>query len=241
MQVSFDPNKVQFGQKTVDDALYGGIPKNSVVLITSPACEEKDIIVSRFIEAGLDQNEIVVSVSADNRGSQNSNIGKNKLFYQVICNAQADLDSTQCIAENCVKVKGVERLTELSVALTSLLNNITKNTENENPRRVVLDILSDTLLCNQSVNTRKWLRETITKFHQKQFTILAILNPHMHAKEETQSLLDLFDGQLDLYEKEIDGNALMFLRVKRLTNSRYSTKEIQLVREDLLIQKENNS
>lgn len=101
---------------------------------------------------------------------------------------------------------------------------------------LVLDILSDILLSNQSVNTRKWLRETITKFKQKNFTILATLNPHMHSKEDTQSLLDLFDGQIEIYEKEIENETRMFMRVKRLNNSRYSSKEIMLVRENLLIQ-----
>jgi len=239
LNVSFDPNKVQFGQKIVDDALYGGIPKNSVVLITSPACEEKDIIVSRFVETGLDQSEVVINISADNKISQNVNSEKNKLFYQVICNAQADNANTQCLTENCVNVKGVERLTELSVALTSLLNNISKNIEESKPKRVVINIISDTLLSNQSVNTRKWLRETITKFKQKNCTILATLNPHMHTKEEAQSLLDLFDGQIDLYEKEINGEPRICMRIKRLSNSQYSTKECNLIREDMLLKKEN--
>jgi len=239
LNVSFDPNKVQFGQKIVDDALYGGIPKNSVVLITSPACEEKDIIVSRFVETGLDQSEVVINISADNKISQNVKSDKNKLFYQIICNAQADNTNTQCLTENCVNVKGVERLTELSVALTSLLNNISKNIDESKPKRVVIDIISDTLLSNQSVNTRKWLRETITKFKQKNCTILATLNPHMHSKEESQSLLDLFDGQIDLYEKEINGEPKMCMRVKRLSNSQYSTKECNLIREDMVLQKEN--
>lgn len=239
LNVNFDPNKVQFGQKIVDDALYGGIPKNSVVLITSPACEEKDIIISRFVETGLDQSEVVINVSTDNKISQNVNSEKNKLFYQVICNAQADNVNTQCLTENCVNVRGVERLTELSVALTSLINNISKNIEESKPKRVVIDIISDTLLSNQSVNTRKWLRETITKFKQKNCTILATLNPHMHTKEEAQSLLDLFDGQIDLYEKEINGEPKMCMRIKRLSNSQYSTKECNLIREDMVLQKEN--
>jgi len=239
LNVVYDPNKVQFGQKILDDALYGGLPKNSVVLITSPACEEKDIIISRFVETGLDQSELVINVSADNRISQNVNSENNKLFYQIICNAQVDNTNTQCLTENCVSVKGVERLTELSVALTSLLNNISKSIDESIPKRVVIDIISDTLLANQSVNTRKWLRETVTKFKQKNCTVLATLNPHMHSTEESQSLLDIFDGHIDLYEKEINGEPIMCMRVKRLSNSQYSTKQCNLIREDMLVQKSN--
>lgn len=236
LAVVFDPNKVAFGQKTVDDALYGGIPKNGVLLITSTACEEKEIIVTRFVETGLDQSEIVVYIATDNKLGQNEKIIQSKSLYQVICNPQVDLGSLKCAIENSVQVRGVERLTELSVTLTTLLNNIEKISGQEKPKRLVIEILSDTLLSNQSVNTRKWLRETITKFKQKNFTILATLNPHMHSKEDVQSLLDLFDGQVEIYEKELQGEPRMFMRVKRLNNSRYSSKEVQLIRENLLIQ-----
>jgi KaiC/GvpD/RAD55 family RecA-like ATPase len=239
LAVVFDPNKVAFGQKIVDDAMYGGIPKNGVLLITSPACEEKEIIMTRFVETGLDQSEVVVYVTTDDKFGQNDKIMQSQLLYQVICNPQIDLGSLNCSVENCVQVRGVERLTELSVALTTLLSNIEKISGQEYLKRLVIDILSDTLLSNQSVNTRKWLRETITKFKQKNFTILATLNPHMHSKEDVQSLLDLFDGQIEIYEKELEGETRMFMRVKRLNNSRYSSKEVQLVREDLLIQHNN--
>src|SRR3989338_4677736 len=230
---------VAFGQKIVDDVLYGGIPKNGVLLITSPACEEKEIIVTRFIEASLDQSEIVVYITTDDKFSQNEKIMQSQFLYQIICNPQIDLGSLKCSTENCVQVNGVERLTELSVALTTLLNNIERISGQENSKRLVIDMLSYTLLSNQSVNTRKWLRETITKFKQKNFTVLATLNPHMHSKEDVQSLLDLFDGQVEIYEKELQGEPRMFMRVKRLNNSRYSSKEVQLVREDLLIQHNN--
>lgn len=128
--VEFDPNKVAFGQKIVDDMLYGGVPQNGVVLITSPACEEKEIIITRFIETGLDQSETVVYVSTDTKMTENEKIVQNKKFYQVICNSQAELMTPKCITENCLQVKGVERLTELSVALTTMLNNVTKTIEN---------------------------------------------------------------------------------------------------------------
>jgi len=237
IDVSFDPNRVAFGQKIVDDTLYGGIPKNSVMLITAPACEEKDLIVTRFMETGLDQSEIVVSISSDSIMDQNSKAVLNQAFYQVICNPQAELVASQGNAENTVMVKGVERLTELSVALTTLLNNISRIPENiAKPKRLVVDILSDTLLSNQSVNTRKWLRETITKFKARNFTILSILNPHMHAKEEVQALLDLFDGQIELYEKDVEGYTKMYMHVKRMKNSRYSTRETELIRENMWIQ-----
>ena len=91
------------------------------------------------------------------------------------------------------------------------------------------------LLSNQSVNTRKWLRETVTKLKAKGFTILALLNPHMHTKEETQALLDLFDGQISLFEKDIQGNTRIFMQVKRMNNTKYSSKDTILIKENLWV------
>lgn len=240
LNVQFDPAKMPSGYKIVDDALYGGIPKNSAVVVTSPACEERDILLTKFIETGLDQKEIVVYISTDNVVLKNLKDVQALKFYNVICNAQADLmvPSDPAI-KNITKIKGVDRLTELSMALTSLLNAISPEAEEAQPRRLVLSIISDMLLSSQAVNTRKWLTETITKFKVKNFTILALLNPYMHSKEETHAIVDLFDGQIDLYEKDVGGVPRICMRVKRLSNSRYSSKEVDLTREDLWIQEKS--
>lgn len=230
LEVMFDPNKVAFGVKIVDDVLYGGIPNNSSVLVTSMPCEEKDLMVTRFIETGLDQSENVVYISTDDAMMKNQKCSQKEKFFQVVCSAQADLMVAEGV-KNITKVKGIDHLTELSMALTSLLNNISNS---DKPGRLVLNILSDMLLSSQSLNTRKWMRETITKFKIKNFTILGILNPHMHSKEDANALLDLFDGQIDLYEKEEQGTAQMYMRVKRMNNAKYSSKETMLPREELV-------
>ena len=229
--VNFDKNRISFGVKPVDDALYGGLQKNSVVLISSPAFEEKNILVNRFIESGLDESEIVVNVSDGTK--QNQELNKNNKYFQIICNSHI---SQQENNPNNVILKDAERLTEISMSLTTILNNIAKIDEDgSSHKRLVLDIVSDVLLTNKSVNTRKWLRETISKFKSKNFTILAILNPLMHPAEETQALFDLFEGKIEISEKEENGEDKITLKIKRLDGIKYSSKGIQLIREDLLV------
>lgn len=237
-EVIFDSNKIHFGIKMVDDALYGGIPKNSVVLITSPASEEKDNLLTKFVESGLDENGIVIYLASDFKMAQNDRISNNPEFFEIICNAQAEVRRTEQKGDmHCIKISGVERLNELTSSITTMLGNVSKQDDFDNKqKRIVIDVLSDMLLSNQSVNTRKWLRETITKLKAKGFTILALLNPHMHTKEDTQALLDLFDGQINIYEKEIHGNSRFFMQVKRMNNSKYSSKETILIKENLTIE-----
>jgi len=118
------------------------------------------------------------------------------------------------------------------------MNNIKQSVDGK-PRRVVLDIVSDVLLSNQSINTRKWLRETIAKFKHGNFTIVAIMNPYMHSKEEIQALLDIFDGQIELYEKETSSSITqIFMRVKRMNNTEYSNREVSFSSEELAAKKQ---
>src|SRR3989338_4121627 len=238
-KVHFDTNKIPFGNKILDDVLYGGLVKNSAVLIMSPHCTEKEIISTRFIETGLENNETVINISCDGRMSQNDKIAKNDNYYNVVCHPHAELEMSPNIAkERAVIVKGVERLTEISVAFTTLMNNIKQSVDGK-PRRVVLDIVSDVLLSNQSINTRKWLRETIAKFKHGNFTIVAIMNPYMHSKEEIQALLDIFDGQIELYEKETSSSITqIFMRVKRMNNTEYSNREVSFSSEELAAKKQ---
>ena len=70
------------------------------------------------------------------------------------------------------------------------------------PKRVVLDILSDILLRHKALQTRKWLTEFLERLRSKNITTLAVVNPHMHADEEVQAVVGLFDGNLEIVEEE---------------------------------------
>lgn len=104
-KIRFDPTKISLGQKVVDSALYGGIPRNSVMLITSPACVEKDLLGSKFIEMGLNKDEIVVYVSSNDKIGQTESTIENQRFYRIICNAKVEVRRTsEGIPEYKIKV-----------------------------------------------------------------------------------------------------------------------------------------
>ena len=54
---------------------------------------------------------------------------------------------------------------------------------------------------------------------------LAIEGKGMHPAEETQAVLDLFDGEISIYEKETPKGSAMFLKVKKMTGQKYSKEE----------------
>lgn len=44
--------RVSTGYKDLDSLLLGGIPENYAIILTSPSCDEKDLLIKRFLEAG---------------------------------------------------------------------------------------------------------------------------------------------------------------------------------------------
>ena len=65
------------------------------------------------------------------------------------------------------------------------------------------------------------------------FTVLAIINPHMHPSEEVQAILGLFDGEIKISETETNKGVQKSLRIRKLCNKDYLENEITLTKEKI--------
>jgi len=50
----------------------------------------------------------------------------------------------------------------------------------------------------------------------------------MHAQEETHAVLDMFEGEISIYEKEKQTDMTKYLRIKKMYNQRYLESELPL-------------
>jgi KaiC/GvpD/RAD55 family RecA-like ATPase len=223
------PERIPSGCGDIDNLMLGGIPEKYSVLLTSPSCDERDLLIRRFLEEGARKGESTFHVTA--------NVGNAKAlaeecqtnFCLFLCNPRAD----EIIKglPNVFKLKGVENLTEISIALTSALRKLDISTTG--PRRACIEIISDALLQHHTVSTRRWLTSIISELRSKGFTTLAVMNPHMHHQEEVQAILDLFEGEISVYEKETRKGLEKFVRIKKMYNQRYLEIELSLKKERL--------
>jgi hypothetical protein len=55
--------------------------------------------------------------------------------------------------------------------------------------------------------------------------------PRMHPSEELYSILGLFEGEIDIYEKETEKDVEKFLEIKRMSNQEFLEDEMLLTRE----------
>ncbi|UCE96588.1 MAG: hypothetical protein JSV51_03035 [Candidatus Bathyarchaeota archaeon] len=216
------PSHITTGYGDLDDLLFGGIPRNYALILTSPSCDERDLLIRRFLEAGAKSGEIIFCVTID-PGVAKSVVEEFPNFYLFICNPQADKIITD--RPNVFKLKGVENLTDINIALFSAFRKLKPV---KGVRRACIEIISDVLLQHHAVKTRRWLNALIPELKTNGFTTLAVFNPEMHSSQEISAVLDVFEGEINIRKKGTE----KLLKIEKMTNKKYSKNELSLKIDD---------
>jgi KaiC/GvpD/RAD55 family RecA-like ATPase len=222
------PGRVPTGYVDLDNLLFGGIPENYSVILESPSSDETEHLIRKFIETGVRNGQTTYLVSAEVGEFANLAEEYPRLFSLFLCNPRADvLIKSQ---PNVFKIKGIEGLTDLDIAMLKSFRTLTSES---GPRRLCIKIVSDVLLQHHAIVTRKWLGGLLADFKSKGFTTLAVINQEMHPTEEVQAIISLFDGEIRVTERETERGLEKFLRIRKMCSQRYLDNEITLTREKL--------
>jgi tetratricopeptide (TPR) repeat protein/KaiC/GvpD/RAD55 family RecA-like ATPase len=231
-EVASRPKPISYiatGYADLDRLLYGGIPPNYAVVLTSPSCDERDLLIGNFLGAGVKNGEVTFYVTISPGDVKSLAESFQPSFYLFVCNPQADAIVKSL--PNVFKLKGVENLTEISIALTSAIHKLEPS--QKGLRRICIELVSDVLLQHHAVQTRRWLAALIPELKAAGFSTLAVIDPRMHPSEELYAILGLFEGEISIYEKETEKGLQKFLKIKKMSNQKYSDNELLLRREDL--------
>ena len=141
---------VTTGYPILDTLLCGGMPQKFAVGLTSPSCDERDLLIKRFLETGAENGETTFYVTIDPTLAGDLARKYSSTFYLFVCNPQGEaiLKNTP----NISILKGVENLTNLSLALTSAIRKL--NPSQKGTKRICLNVVSDVLLQHGAVQTR---------------------------------------------------------------------------------------
>ena len=219
------PGRIATGYQDLDNLLYGGIPEGYAVALTSPSCDEKDLLIKKFLETGTRKGDTTFYVTIDPGELKSLAEQYQSSFHLFICNPRANMMIESL--PNVFELKGVENLTEISIALTSAIHKL--DASQKGPRRACIEIVSDALLQHHAVQTRRWLAGLISELRLNGFTTLAVMDPEMHPSQEVRAVLDLFEGQIAIYEKETEKG----LKVRKMRNQKYSENELTLRKESM--------
>jgi len=223
------PGRITTGHKDLDRLLFGGIPENYAVILTSPSYDERDLLIRRFLEAGVKEGQVTFYVTTKVSGVTALAEKFQSNFYVFICNPEADVIIKRL--PNVFKLKGVENLTDINITLSSALRKLNKSLEG--PRRACIEILSDVLLQHRAVQTRRWLNALIARFKSNGFTTLTVMDPGMHPPQEARAIVGVFDGEMNIFEKRTRKGLERFLRIEKMYNRRYSKSDLPFQEERL--------
>jgi KaiC/GvpD/RAD55 family RecA-like ATPase/tetratricopeptide (TPR) repeat protein len=222
------PGRLPTGTSELDRLLYGGIPEGYAVALVSPSFEERQRLIDRYVVAGLENGQATFYLTAEPGRAKSLAEEYPSSLFLFVCNPRADLMAKDL--PNIYKLKGVDSLTEIDIALTKASRQLSASPDR---RRACIEIVSDVLLQHHAITTRKWLSGLIQELKSKGFTTLAVVNPRMHPSEETEAVLGLFDGMVSITEKDDEKKNRKVLKILRLRNQRYSENELALTEEEM--------
>jgi len=223
------PSLITTGYEDLDDLLHGGIPRNYAVVLTAPSCDERDLLIRRFLEAGVKEGQITFYAITKASGIENLAEESPSNFYLFVCNPQAD--KIIKTLPNVFKLKGVENLIDINIALKSVFRQL--DATPKAPRRICIEIVSDVLLQHHAVQTRKWINALIPELKSKGFTTLAVLDSEIHPQQEVRAIVGIFDGEINIHDKETKEGLQRLMKIKKMANQEYSDSELPLKKERL--------
>jgi KaiC/GvpD/RAD55 family RecA-like ATPase len=217
-------NRIPTGYYELDKLLFGGIPETYPVILTAPFCEERELIIKRFLKSGIDNDETIFYFTVKQNEiiqfAQDPNSNVNVFLFNPY------KDGTLEEFPNIFRIKGIEKLTDVSIALTTALRK-QQNLEHKG-KRVCIEIISDILLQHNAVTTRRWLTGLINDLRSQGFTTLAIMNPLMHSPQDVHAILGLFDGEIALEDRKTSRGSQKILKINRMYNQKYLPNEVTI-------------
>jgi len=218
------PERMSTGWTELDELLFGGLPERFAVALTARSSGEREYVIRRFLEKGNDAGEPTFYLTAEAKNLDVLLEKHHENTVLVLCNPLAG--SMMRDLPNVFRLKGIENLTDIDIALNKAFRSIKSSTVKS--RRICIDLLSDVLLLHHAVNTRRWVSSLLSVLKLQGFTTLAVIDPSMHSPEELQAVLSVFDGEILITDRETVEGTKSILKIKKLINQKYSDKEIFL-------------
>ena len=205
--------RVSSGYSRLDQALQGGFLAGTAIVLNAPASDEAPLLAGGFLTASKEQS-LLICRTVSSAETITQKMGEK--VSVLVCS-----DKPVSPARNIIPGKGIENLTDVNLQIGEVITSA-------QPRRLVIDILSDILLRHKALQTRKWLTELLERLRSKGITTLAVLNPYMHSAEDVQAIVDLFDGNIEMFEKQSEGGTRVYLRIKWMHGIETAEKELPL-------------
>jgi hypothetical protein len=186
------------------------------------------MVVEQFIQLGLDKKLQMpypsYLVTSDISFAESASRKFGDMLTVLVANPRATVTGKNLIP----LTTGVQNLTSLNIELVKLVKDRAGS-----GARVILDVVSDVMLAQKMLTTRKWVSDLLPRFEGWNFTVLGVFNPGLHSNEEVQSLIELFKGYVQIFEKDYQGKTRKLIAVRKMADLQYNENELVIEKEQL--------
>ena len=219
---------ISTGYPDLDGTLAGGIPEGYAVVLVSPSYDERDLLLRKIIDSAISSGRPAFYISADIERTHDLLARYQHGFYAF--SPQAGRIEPK--PPNLYQLPSIDNLSDHTLSL-SLAVREARAKEKAGKMLLVLDTLSNIVLRYKGLTTTRWLTDFLGKRKAEGFTIVATLNPFTISKEEVQTVVDSFDGVIEIYERPLAERTARFLVVKKMYGRLYSESELLLDKKKL--------
>ncbi|MGD9131411.1 MAG: ATPase domain-containing protein [Candidatus Bathyarchaeota archaeon] len=216
-------DRISTGTIELDSLFLGGIPNEYAVVLSGPPCDEREMMMKNFLKAGVDEEDITFYITKE-AGDLEDLLAKPN-FILFLCNPKPKVDVPD--RPNVYKLRSTTDLTNLGIALAKAYRTIDQSITK---RRICVGILSDVLVAYGTKTAREWISGLITDLGSKGFTLLAVMDPKEHPTDQATTVLNLFDGEIEVTQTEDPLECRKSIRVKKLRNQDYIKNPICLTK-----------
>jgi len=219
---------ISTGYQDLDGTLAGGIPEGYSVVLVSPSYDERDLLLRKIINSAISSGRPAFYISSDIERTQDLLARDQHGFYAFSPQA-ARIEPKP---PNLYPLPSIDNLSDHTLSLSLAIRDA-RAKETSSKMVLILDTLSDVILRHRALTTRRWLADFVGKRKSEGFTIVATLNPLSISKEDMQTVVDLFDGVIEIFEKELKERSRRFVVVKKMYGRKYSESELMLDKDKL--------
>ena len=209
----------------LDEIIRTGMPQKYSILLGGPATDERNLVVERFVQAGLEKKAPCFLLTTDTgfAGGLKERFGDKIIVLVANPRAPASQDKTIIPVPT-----GVQNLTSLNIELVKVIKDHAGS-----GARIILDVMSEMLLSHKLLTTRKWAGDILPRLEGWSFTTLGVFNPGLHTPEDVQGLVELFNGYVEIFEKDYAGKARRLIAVRKMANVQYNENELLIDKQQL--------
>jgi len=196
--------RVKTGIKGFDELIQGGLPAGSTVVLEGPSGIEKDYFAGEFLAEGLKAGEAVLIVISSKPPTtlfeelRAKGFDPDKLFEEgrlrVVDWYSQKEESVVEVEEAGPVIKVSLDLLNVGIAITRAIASLAK----DKPKRAVIEILSPALSAYELSQVHTFAQATKAKLSRQNVTSIFVIEKEMHDSTTLSTLLQPFDGVIDM-------------------------------------------